>query len=102
MVLHFTPAAERDIDRIAAFIARDSPDSAARFLPSVRATAESLLDFSQRGRTRPFRRSALSRTRSLAVRGFPRHLIFYRAAGDILRVVRVLPGVIDLDQIFGP
>src|SRR4051812_48207364 len=96
MRLDLSDQAIADLHAIADVIAVDSLAAADRFLVSAHATARSLLRFPHRGRPRLFRLADLKGTRSLAVIGFPKHLLFYRVEGTRLVVARVLHGSMDL------
>lgn len=82
--LFFTKSAERDIEGIATFIARENPAAAARFVRDLRQRAELLTEFPASGRARDELRSG---ARTLA---FDRKvLILYRIGPDSVRILRV-------------
>ena len=87
------PLASQDIVEIAAFIAGDSPRSAARFVDAVRATVEFLSAAPKAGRSRTDLSAAFPRSlRSFRVWRFPNYVIFYLSSRRGITVVRVLHG----------
>jgi toxin ParE1/3/4 len=88
------PQAETDLDDIWCYIAQDNPDNADRFLDEIEERCQSLAQFPRMG----VRREELAHDlRSLAVGNY---LIFYLPIDDGIEVVRVLPGMRDIDAIF--
>jgi toxin ParE1/3/4 len=94
----FLPAAERDVDAIADYIAKDSVDAALRFYDAVRSDARKLAEMPGMGPTWDFESPAHADVRFWPVRGFPNHLIFYRPAPDGIEVIRVIHGARDLER----
>lgn len=76
-----------ELDRIAAYIARDKPVAAARFMARVLARVEQLAFFPLAGRTP--RELAGTRYRQLVVAPVR---IFYRVDGDRVFIVHVMRG----------
>jgi toxin ParE1/3/4 len=68
---------ERDILDIAAWIGRDSRDSAFRFLEAVEQSIDNLRRMPGGGSPKQVRGSRFAGLRSWAVRGFPNHIILY-------------------------
>lgn len=87
------PSADRDLDEIFGWIARDDVDAAERQVRRLIAAALALREYPERGRARPEIGEGM---RSL-VNG--RYLIFYRIADDVVEVVRVLHGARDLGEV---
>jgi toxin ParE1/3/4 len=72
---------------------------AERFLTAFDATVARLAEYPDLGRRRRFRATELQGIRSLPVEGrFGVHLIFYRVAGEVLNVERVMHGARDLPR----
>jgi toxin ParE1/3/4 len=94
----FLPAAERDIDAIADYIANDNLDAALRFYEAVRSDARNLAEMPGMGPVWGFRNSAYADVRFWPIRGFRNHLIFYRPAPAGIEVVRVIHGARDLER----
>jgi toxin ParE1/3/4 len=83
----------------AASIARDSMSAAIRFLDSVEDTLHRLLEYPTLGRLRDFDDPRLAAVRSIQVRGFRKHLIFYVIEPDGIYVLAVLHGARDLPKV---
>jgi plasmid stabilization system protein ParE len=83
---------ENDILDLAAWIARDSKQAAYRFLAAVEDSILSLRLFPGRGSPKRLRDRRLAGVRSLAVAGFPKHLILYEQRGKDVYVLAVIHG----------
>jgi plasmid stabilization system protein ParE len=83
---------EADILDLAAWIARDSRETAFRFLDAVETSIESLRTMPARGSRKTFRDRRLDGVRSWSVSGFPNHLILYELRGADVHVVAVAHG----------
>jgi toxin ParE1/3/4 len=84
------PSADRDLDDVYAWIARENRGAAARVVRRITAAALALRDFPLRGTTRP---EIGAGVRSI-VSG--KYLVLYRVGGDAVEIVRVLHGARDL------
>jgi len=76
--------AQRDIEGIYAYIAKDDPDAAIRVVERIRAAIEMLADYPHVGR--PGRKTG---TRELVVAHL-HYVVPYRVVGNEVRIVRVL------------
>ncbi len=85
-----------DIAVYHAHLARESADAAARFLANAHHTFLAIADSPSIGRVWTSDRSTTKRVRVWRVDGFPKVLIFYRAARGALEIIRVLHGSRDL------
>jgi toxin ParE1/3/4 len=95
------PAAERDLDAQAEYIAISSGGAAAlRFYRSAAQTFQLLARSPSVGRRIPYRHPLLANARMLVMKGFPKHLIFYRLAEDQIEVIRVIHGARDIENLF--
>ena len=83
---------ERDILDLAEWIARDSRNSAFRFLAGVEHSITSLRFMPGRGSPKQLRDRRLAGIKSWAVRGFPNHLILYELRGSDVFVLAVVHG----------
>ena len=83
-----------DLQAIARAIRTGNPRAASRFLVSVYDTFEFLAANPGMGRSRGD--LGFPEVRSWRVRGFPRHLIFYRETPGCVQMLRVLHGARDL------
>lgn len=88
------PLAETDLDEIWWYIAQDNPDAADRFLDKIEERCRTLAQFPNLGVSRDELHPGL---RSLPV---GKYLIFYLIIEGGIEVVRVLPGMMDIDAFF--
>jgi toxin ParE1/3/4 len=91
------PRARRDIIEQALYIGRDDPRAAERFQDAVEEAEQMLAAMPRLGAPRAFRR--LKGVRMSRVRGFEKHLIFYRPIKDGIEVIRVLHASRDLAAV---
>ena len=97
--LHVLAVAHNDVLETAAFIERDSPDAALRFLDSIEDTLAKIL---AHPRTCPFfanQAGPIEGLRRCSVIGFPALSVFYRIDGGVVYVVRVFHGARDLPAV---
>src|SRR5687768_11846482 len=89
--------AAQDAEEIADFLAKDSLETAVRFLENTEATLSGLA--SSPGVGSPFAADhpQLANLRFRRVKGFPKHMIFYIEHANAIEVVRILHGARDLD-----
>ena len=88
------PLAENDLDEIWLYIAQDNPDSADALLDKIEERCQALAQFPFIGTDRD---ELMPDLRSLPVGNY---LIFYLPIEGGIEVVRVLPGMRDIDSIF--
>jgi toxin ParE1/3/4 len=88
------PQAEADLDEIWWYIAQDNPDAADRMLDRIEERCTALAQFPLMGISRD---ELLPSLRSLPVGNY---LIFYLPLEDGIEIVRVLPGMRDIDALF--
>ena len=93
MRIGFSPKAERDLEEIGDYIARDNPARAITFLDELRA---SCLEIAARPGSYPVR-PELGEGIRRAVYG--RYLIFYSAGVGALRIERILHGARNLERV---
>lgn len=93
------PQARRDIVETAIYLEEQNPDAAMRFLAAVEDTLAILVTMPGIGVARTFGHARLAGLRWLPVRGFEKHLIFYRSVDDGVEVIRVLHGARDIKAI---
>lgn len=82
--MRFSPAAERDLEEIADFIAQDNPRRALSFVVELRQAASAIED---NPLAWPERADLLA---GLRMRPFGRYLIFYRTGENGVRIERIL------------
>jgi plasmid stabilization system protein ParE len=83
---------ERDILDLGAWIARDSRETAIRFFEAVELSITSLRSMPGRGSPKRLRDRRLANVHTLAVRGFPSHLILYDVRGSEVVILAVVHG----------
>lgn len=94
------PKAISDAEESAVYIGLDSPEAAVRFLDALEETLRVLSANPEIGSARIFERDELAGLRALPVKGFSKHLVFYRPIEHGIEVLRVLHGARDLGAIF--
>jgi toxin ParE1/3/4 len=95
-----TTAALSDLDEQAAYIQRESPNAAIRFLAAANATFQRLAAMPELGQRQEFGRKELLGLRVWQVQGFENFLIFYRPVERGIEVLRVLHAARDAAGIF--
>jgi len=83
----------------ARYIAQDNPDAADRFLDACEHTLEALAELPDVGAPRQFDNPALQGIRMWCVKGFEKHLVFYRRVEDGVDIVRILHAARDIQRI---
>lgn len=101
-LVRIQPAATRDLDHHAAFIAEDSVEVAIRFLAAAEQTANFLADSPLIGVACDgfFNSPAAKDVRIWRIKGFPNHQILYRSIESELLVIRVIHAAQDKKQFF--
>jgi len=87
--------AERNLDEIFDYIARDNPAAASRFVQLIKGKFRLLAEFPRMGRSRP---EFGTRTRSFVVR---KYTIFYRVIKEGVLITHIYHGARDLFALFG-
>jgi toxin ParE1/3/4 len=90
----------QDLNELAKFIQRDSPDAAIRFLDATEKSFQFLAAMPELGERQDFERKELAELRVWQVRGFENYLIFYRTVEQGIEVVRVLHAARDIAAVF--
>lgn len=91
--------AEEDLTGAYLYIGADSPAAAERLLDAVHAALQLLVENPTAGRPREFRSPRAQGVRSWAVKDFQAYLIFYRADGDDVEVVRFVHGARNIPRL---
>jgi toxin ParE1/3/4 len=95
--------ARRDIAEIALYLGQDEPELVDRFLQGILETCERLAHAADSGSPFEFAPVSMPDMRHVPIKRFPKYYIFYRIAGAVVRIHRVLhsardpPGLIDPD-----
>jgi len=96
-VVIWSRAAARDLEEVAAYIARDSPGGAERLLERLWSKAESLRTHGARGRiVAELQQFGMSTWRELVV---PPYRLVYRVGGNRVIVLGVFDGRRDLQDV---
>ena len=94
------PAADRDPDNQAAYLATQaSLEMALRFYDAASSTFGKIAGTPGMGEPWPSADPRLAGLRVWRIRGFEKHLIFYRHAADAIEIVRVLHGARDIESV---
>lgn len=94
-----TPRASLDLDEQVAYMAKDNLNAALRFFDSARQTFSQLAQTPGIGRPYEVSNPRLLGLRKWSVKGFEKHLIFYRLQDDCIEVVRILHAARDISTI---
>ena len=100
-IVDIAPTAAEDLLEIHAFIAKDRPNAADRFLQATHRGFEMLADMPGIGRERITSDPGLRGLRSWPIRGFRNFIAFYRPIEGGIEVLRVMHGARDLRARFG-
>lgn len=97
MRLAFTDAAERELEAIGDYIARDNPARALGFIRELRNDCALLGSMAERS-------PLLARYRNSGIRRrvYGRYLIFYRIEDDTVQILHILHGAMDYEAILFP
>jgi len=90
-------AAYRDVEEIANYIAEHNLTAAIQFMDNAEVTIGELGQFPSSGSPYLSNVPGLEGIRFHRIKGFPNHLVFYRAHQDAIEVIRVLHGARNLD-----
>lgn len=97
MLVRLTEEAERNLDHIAGFIARDNPPRALSFIREMRELCFGLAEFPER-----FPLVQGYEEQGVRHRVHGNYLIFYRVEADAVTVLHVLRGAMDYAAILFP
>ena len=99
LTLFLLPHAETDIDSHCEFLAKKSVEKALKFDQAVFETFDRLCEMPFIGTERNYSNPKLFGIRIWFVKGFEKYIIFYRAFGNYIEIVRVLHSAQDTDSI---
>lgn len=97
MIVHLTAEAERDLEQIGDWIARDNPARAVTFIKEIERTCLDLAEFREGFPLVPRFEDRRVRHRSKG-----NYLIFYRVESATVVVLHVLHGAMDYSAILFP
>ena len=92
--------AKSDIIELADYIAQDSLQAAEQFISAVETAFRFLSQTPAAGALRDYLNPSLTGLRMWPVRGFAKHLVFYRETPEGLEIVRVLHATRDIEGLF--
>jgi len=92
--------ARLDLIDLADFIAQDNPEAAERFIDVAEDTFRFLSDTPGAGCIHQFFIEELRGVRMWPIRGFEKHLVFYREISNGVEIIRVIHGARDIPAIF--
>lgn len=96
-----TPRALEDLAENFAFIARDNPDAAERFMTAAQQTFIQIADMPKIGVAFAALTPVAFGLRSFRISGFP-YLVFYRINPEAINIVRVLHVARDIPAALDP
>jgi toxin ParE1/3/4 len=94
------PLADRDLDEQAEYFARKSLATARRWYEATEAAFETLAGMPEIGSPWETDNPACVGIRVWRIRGFTKHLIFYRPTENTIEVIRVLHSARDIESLF--
>jgi toxin ParE1/3/4 len=90
--VRFTPKAVKDIREYAAWIRKESPTAALKFLEAVKLTGNTVSRTPGIGSRRYADITFVSGVRMIKVKGFEKYLLFYLEHENSIDVIRLLHG----------
>lgn len=96
---YIRPRAKHDLIEQALYIARQDPDAADRFLNALEQAFDTLANMPEMGALRHLDNPALEGIRMWPIKGFEKHLIFYRPIDGGIEVIRILNAARDIENI---
>jgi toxin ParE1/3/4 len=97
---HVLPAADRDLDDQAAYLAAEaSLETALRFYDAAGLTFGKIAGMPGIGERWPSANPRLAGLHVWRIEGFEKHLIFYRAADNDIEIIRIIHAVRDIDHL---
>lgn len=100
LIPHYMPEAFQDIAEIGLYFAERDQTVEERFCQALEKTINTLVRSPDLGERCRFRSPAVKGMRVWQVTGFPNYLIFYRANGNLLEILRVLHAARDYAKMF--
>jgi|SRR6516165_680429 len=96
--VRLTPKADSDINACFAWIAKENPVAALRFLDAIELTCDTLSRMPGIGSPRYGEIPLVHGVRMLAIKAFENYLLFYLEHEDCVDVIRVLHGARDIPE----
>ena len=93
--------AKDDVIELADYIARDNLDAAEGFIKAAEAAFRFLAETPGAGASREYFMPDLEGLRMWPIRGYEKHLVFYRQIPEGLEIVRVIHAARDIEGLFG-
>ena len=95
-----SPEALQDLDAIWLYIAQDNPSAADRLVEDAYQVCQRLAEHPELGPVRHFQNDDPPGIRFIVIPRFRNCLVFYRATGTAVEILRVLHGAQDIDDLF--
>ena len=96
--VRMTPRADSDIDACFAWIAKDNPAAATRFLDAIELTCDAVSRMPGIGSPRYEEIPLVHGVRMLPIKDFENYLLFYLEREDCIDVISVLHGACDIPE----
>jgi len=96
--VRLTPKADSDVDACFAWIAKDNPAAALRFLDAIELTCDAVSRMLGIGSPRYAEIPLVRGVRMLAIKDFENYLLFYLEREDCVDVIRALHGARDIPE----
>jgi len=97
--IRVTPKADDDIDKCYAWIRKDNPAAALRFLDAVELTCRNLSQMPGIGSRRYAEIPLVHGVRMIGVKGFANYLLFYLEHETSIDIIRLLHGARDIPEV---
>lgn len=95
------PAAESDLESQADYLAaHGNLETGIRFYSAAEETFDLLANQPEMGRATEFQGPLLAGIRMLPLKGFPKHLVFYKPFENTIEIIRVVHGARDIESLF--
>lgn len=93
------PIVIRDLSELANYIGENNLDASDHFLSAAEITFKQIAGFPTIGKVSQFSDPRLVNIRQIAIKGFPKYIIFYRILENEVEVLRVIYGTRDIQAI---
>lgn len=100
LIVTIRAKAKQDLIELADYIALDNIDAAERFIDAAQSAFQFLSETPGAGATREYFSPKLFGLRMWPIRGFEKHLIFYRMISNSLEIIRVIHSAQDIEALF--
>ena len=98
--LHFYPQAIHDLDRVLAYLAKENPEVAWKFIDAVEQTTQRLTHWPFTGSECNFENPKTKNIRVTTITRFKNHLIYFTSDEHKLEVIRIVHSSRDQNKLF--